>query len=97
MNDMASIRKIRPLPAAVTRCALGGEVPGEPVDATTAFDVVCFLGGVPHVYQAVKLTFMPSAHGRRTVEVTLKGHKKRAALKDCLPSGPRVGEYSLQL
>ena len=57
MNDMASIRKIRPLPAAVTRCALGGEVPGEPVDATTAFDVVCFLGGKPQVYQAMKLTF----------------------------------------
>ena len=57
MNDMASIRKIRPLPAAATRWVLGGGGPGEPVDATTAFDVVCFLGGKPQVYQAGKLTF----------------------------------------
>src|SRR6266851_3494197 len=42
MNDMASIRKMRPLPWAATRCLLGGEVPGEPVAATSSFDVDCF-------------------------------------------------------
>ena len=57
MNDMASIRKMRPLPAAATRCALGGGVPSESVDATTAFDVDCFFGGNAQVYQGVWLPF----------------------------------------
>src|SRR6266849_2810398 len=60
MNDMASIRKMRPLPWAATRCLLGGEVPGEPVAATSSFDVDCFFGDNAQVYQGVRLPFNDS-------------------------------------
>ncbi len=56
MNDMASIRKMRPLESARANCVSGGLVRGE-LDSTSAVDVDCFFGGNAQVYQGVWLPF----------------------------------------